>query len=95
MYRQATLGALDSGAATRPAVIATAFDSLLSAWDDYLAHDNDGRPIVFIGHSQGAAMLIKLLQAQIDPSARLRRLMVSAIILGGNVQVPTGGQRRG
>ncbi len=90
MYRQATVVALKRGAAVEPSVIATAYDSLLAAWKDYLAHDNHGRPIVFIGHSQGAAMLIKLLQAQIDPSASLRKRMVSAIILGGNVQVPTG-----
>jgi hypothetical protein len=91
MYRQATLAALAKGAATSPTVVATAYLSLLSAWKDYLAHDNDGRPVVFIGHSQGAALLIKLLRAQIDPSRRLRKQMVSAIILGGNVQVPTGG----
>ncbi len=90
MYRQATVAALNKGAAVDPSVIATAYDSLLAAWKDYLAHDNHGRPVVFIGHSQGAAMLIKLLQAQIDPSTSLRKRMVSAIILGGNVQVPTG-----
>jgi hypothetical protein len=67
-----------------------AYQSLLSGWKDYLAHDNDGRPVVFIGHSQGAAMLIRLLHSQIDPNARLRKMLVSAIILGGNVQVPTG-----
>jgi hypothetical protein len=90
MYRQATLAALNKGAAVEPSVIATAYDSLLAAWKDYLAHDNHGRPVVFIGHSQGAAMLIRLLQSQIDPSPSLRRRMVSAIILGGNVQVLTG-----
>ena len=90
MYRQATSRALARGQATNPAVVATAYGSLLSAWKDYLAHDNHGRPIVFIGHSQGAAMLIKLLQTQVDPSPRLRKRMLSAIILGGNVQVPTG-----
>ena len=90
MYRQATVAALRSGAALRPAVSAVAFNSVLSAWKDYLAHDNHGRPIVFIGHSQGSSMLIKLLQTQIDPSPKLRKQMVSAIILGGNVQVPIG-----
>jgi hypothetical protein len=90
MYRQATEAALTDGAALRPAVIATAYDSLLSAWKDFLAHHDDGKPIVFIGHSQGAAMLIKLLRAQVDPSPTLRKRMVSAIILGGNVQVPVG-----
>ena len=90
MYRQATEAALTDGAALRPAVIATAYDSLLSAWKDFLAHHDDGKPIVFIGHSQGAAMLIDLLRAQVDPSRTLRKRMVSAIILGGNVQVPAG-----
>jgi hypothetical protein len=90
MYRQATTAALAKGQATNPAVVATALNSLTAAWKDYLAHDNDGRPIVFLGHSQGAAMLIRLLQTQVDQSPRLRNLMVSAIILGGNVQVPTG-----
>ncbi len=90
MYRQATVGALTSGQALNPTVLGIAYASLVAAWQDYLAHDNHGRPIVFIGHSQGAAMLIKLLQAQVDPSPRMRKLMVSAIILGGNVQVPVG-----
>jgi hypothetical protein len=90
MYRQATRAALTDGAVLRPSVIATAYDSVVSAWKDFLAHDDHGKPVVFIGHSQGAAMLIKLLRAQIDPSPALRRQMVSAIILGGNVQVPVG-----
>ena len=72
MYRQATEQALESGAAFEPSVIATAYSSLLSAWKDYLAHDNHGRPVVFIGHSQGAAVLIKLLRSEVDPSPALR-----------------------
>ena len=91
MYRQATRSAIASGAILRPSVVGTAYGSLLSAWRDYLVHDNHGRPIVFIGHSQGAAMLIKLLRTQVDPSPALRKRLVSAIILGGNVQVPVGG----
>jgi len=95
MYRQATSAALLNGSFLHPNVIATAYASLLSAWKDYLAHDNHGRPIVFIGHSQGAAMLIKLLRAQVDPLPSLRKRMVSALILGGNVQVTAGGARGG
>ncbi len=87
MYRQVTKVGLLSGDGLLPSV-RTAYASLLAAWKDYLAHDNHGRPIVFIGHSQGASLLIKLLRAQVDPSATLRKQMVSAILLGGNVQVP-------
>jgi hypothetical protein len=90
MYRQRTAGSLTKGLGGDPKADLVAYDSLLAGWKDYLAHDNDGRPIVFIGHSQGAAMLIRLLRSQIDPNARLRKQMVSAIILGGNVQVPVG-----
>lgn len=90
MYRQATGAAVTDGEAYTSQVISTAYDSVLAAWKDYLAHDNHGRPIIFIGHSQGAAMLISLLRSQIDPSARMRRKLVSAIILGGNVQVAKG-----
>jgi hypothetical protein len=90
MYRQRTAGSLAKGLGGDPSADLLAYQSILSGWKDYLAHDNDGRPIVFIGHSQGAAMLIRLLRNQVDPNARLRRRMVSAIILGGNVQVPIG-----
>jgi hypothetical protein len=90
MYRQATVYALTHGTITGASVSNIAYASLLSGWRDYIRHDNDGRPIVFIGHSQGAAMLIRLLRTQVDPSPRLRTQLVSAIILGGNVQVPTG-----
>jgi DUF3089 family protein len=90
MYRQRTEESLAKGLGGDPTADEVAYQSLLSGWKDYLAHDNDGRPVIFIGHSQGAAMLIRLLRGQIDPNARLRTQLVSAIILGGNVQVPTG-----
>jgi hypothetical protein len=87
MYRQRTVAALTRSA---PGADQIAYASLLSGWKDYLAHDNHGRPVVFIGHSQGASILIRLLRQQIDPKPALRKLMVSAILLGGNVTVPIG-----
>jgi hypothetical protein len=90
MYRQATLASLLTGAAINPAVDALAYQSLLAGWNDYLTHFNDGRPVIFLGHSQGAAMLIRLLSSQVDPVPALRGRLVSAIIAGGNVTVPAG-----
>jgi hypothetical protein len=90
MYRQRTEASLAKGLGSDHAADQVAYQSLLAGWKDYLAHDNHGRPIIFIGHSQGAAMLVRLLHNFIDPSAKLRARMVSAIILGGNVQVPVG-----
>jgi len=89
-YRQRTSASLATGLGNDPAADVISYDSVLAGWKDYLAHDNDGRPIVFIGHSQGAANVIRLLRSQVDNNPAVRDRMVSAIILGGNVQVPTG-----
>jgi hypothetical protein len=90
MYRQRTVSSIAAGLGSDPNANRIAYDSVLSAWKDYLAHDNHGRPVIFIGHSQGAAMLILLLERQIDSNPTLRKRMVSAILLGGNVTVPIG-----
>ncbi|HVA75522.1 MAG TPA: DUF3089 domain-containing protein [Acidimicrobiales bacterium] len=92
MYRQVTLSALFAGGL--PA-LNTAYQSLLGTWNDYLHNYNDGRPIIFVGHSQGAAMLIRLLANEVDPSPTLRARTVVAIIVGGNVQVAAGKQEGG
>ena len=64
--------------------------SAVSAFHDYLAHYNRGRGIIFIGHSQGASILIALLKREVDPKPRVRRLLVSALLMGGNLTVPRG-----
>ena len=87
MYRQVTLSSLFTGGL---AALNTAYDSLLSDWQYYLQHVNAGRPFILIGHSQGAAMLIRLIEEQIDPQPSVRRRLVTAILAGGNLQVPIG-----
>jgi Protein of unknown function (DUF3089) len=92
MYRQITPQGFQTPQSYAPhspaAAIATA--SVLAAWRHYLAYDNQGRGVVLIGHSQGASVLIDLLRAQIDANPALRRRLVSALLLGGNVLVPVG-----
>ena len=90
MYTQRTAASLAKGLGAAPAADAVAYASVLSGWKDYLANYNDGRPIVFIGHSQGSAMLIRLLASQVDPNPALRARTVVAILPGGNVTVPVG-----
>jgi hypothetical protein len=90
MYRQLTLQALlRPGGISLPAAL-TAYSSLSSAFSDYLAHYSHGRGIVFVGHSQGASLLIALLKRRVDDRPALRRRLVSALLLGGNVTVATG-----
>ncbi len=90
VYRQITLGALDHPRRITLADASIAYRSVLSAFRDYLTHYNHGRGIVFIGHSQGATILIRLLQREVDANPTLRNRLVSALILGGNVTVPRG-----
>ena len=66
VYRQLTAAAIAGKAAITEADIDLAYEDVLSAWKYYLDHYNDGRGVAFIGHSQGATMLIKLLQTQVD-----------------------------
>lgn len=60
-----------------------------AAWNYYLEHDNAGRRVVLIGHSQGSSMLTSLIQNEIDGKPVQDRI-VSAMLLGWNVAVPKG-----
>jgi hypothetical protein len=90
MYRQLTLRTITNRAGVTPAASALAFGDVRNAWADYLAHYNKGRPVVLIGHSQGAFQLKALISIQIDGDPAVRKLLVSALLLGGNITVPTG-----
>ena len=96
IYRQVTRGGLvrlylagPRSQATRSGY-AVAYSSLQAAFEDYLARYNHGRPIVILAHSQGAIIAIELLQKVFDGNPALRRRLVMAIVLGGNVTVRSG-----
>jgi hypothetical protein len=93
MYRQQTLFALAGGGSAD--ALKLAYSDVEEAWKEYLAKHNDGRGYVLIGHSQGTRMLRALLRRQIDPDPSVRRRLVSAVLLGGNVTVPKGQTRGG
>ena len=91
MYRQMTLGAVTAAAAgadvTGPAVLA--YSDVRSAWREYLAKHNNGRPYVLIGHSQGSLMLQRLIEHEIEGKPAAKRMKL-AIIPGFNLLVPQG-----
>ena len=89
MYQESTGRA--SGTSAEEKSTRIAYDSVLSAWNDYLAHYNDGRGVVLIGHSEGSYMLSQLLDEQIAPVPKERKLLVSAIITGLDLPVYTKG----
>jgi hypothetical protein len=94
MYRQVTRSGLED-LFTGKLTDATedfdiAYSDVLSAWQDYLAHYNNGRGVVLISHSQGTIMLTRLVKEQIDPNPEMRKMLVSALLIGGNIHVAKG-----
>jgi len=92
VYRQVTLtglvGVLGGGGAPIDRVLA--YNDVVDAWKHYVANDNQGRGVVLIGHSQGAGVLTALIKNEVDQVPALRERLVSAILLGTSLQVPTG-----
>jgi len=90
MYPQITLAGIATPSKITYGSAITAYSSLYSSFRNYMANFNHGRGIVFVGHSQGAMMLTALLKNEVDPKPEVRRLLVSALLMGGNVTVPVG-----
>ncbi len=91
VYRQGTISSIAaavSGQNVLP-ILGLAYGDVVAAWRDYLQHRNNGRPFVLIGHSQGTLHLAQLLAREIEGRPEAAR-MVSAILLGFNVEVPQG-----
>lgn len=100
LYRQYTLQALGPvlASADRPIDIALSraperggggYADVIEAFRYYMANENRGRGVVLIGHSQGAMHLTRLIAEEFDGTP-LQGQLVSAILLGANVQVPPG-----
>ena len=91
VYRQGTLAALlgndDDDGSLDPN---TSYNDVREAWRTYLRRYNNGRGVVLVGHSQGTFVLRRLVTNEIDKKPRIRRKLVSAILLGGNVAVKRG-----
>ena len=96
LYRSLTLGSLrpDVPPADVGRGFVLAYGDVRAAWRDYLAHRNDGRPFVLIGHSQGTIHLTRLIQEEIEGRPEAAR-MLSAMLIGFNVEVPEGETRGG
>jgi hypothetical protein len=91
LYRQMTLAALRAMTKGQPmeADRALGYGDVAAAFRHYLEHDNAGRGVVLIGHSQGASMLVQLLQKEIDGKP-LQKQLISALLIGTSVSVPKG-----
>ena len=87
MYRQVTVTALNSGNTESPTQLAIPVNDVRAAFATYLRKYNHGRGFVLIGHSQGSFVLEQLIAKDVDRKPAVRKRLVSAILLGGNVLV--------
>lgn len=87
MYRQVTLAGIGLGKPTTKPNQKLPVEDVTAALRVYLKDYNHGRGFVLIGHSQGSFVLRSVIANVIDPSRTLRKQLVSAILLGGNVVV--------
>jgi hypothetical protein len=90
LYRQMNLSAYSSPPAERDKAEALAYGDVHDAFAYYMGHFNEGRPIVLIGHSQGSGHLMHLMQDEFDKDEVMRSKLVSALLIGGSVQVAEG-----
>ena len=66
------------------AAIALAYADVKAAFDHYMVHENNGRPIILAGHSQGALHLKRLLQEYFDGKP-LQNQLVAAYLVGTRI----------
>jgi DUF3089 family protein len=90
VYRQLTLAAIGRPEGIPLEAAALAYLDVRNAWREYLRRHNRGRGVVLIGHSQGTYMLRTLIRREIDRRPKVRRRLVSALLIGGNVLVRQG-----
>ncbi|MFL6275226.1 MAG: DUF3089 domain-containing protein [Blastocatellia bacterium] len=91
LYRQVTLAALRAALIGKPLAAdrAMVYNDVADAWKYYLEHDNQGRGVVLIGHSQGSGVLTQLIRNEIDGKPAQAHL-ISAMLLGTSLSVPKG-----
>jgi hypothetical protein len=87
MYRQLTILGI-AGAGTPNT--GDPLGDVRAAFRTYLQKYNHGRGFLLIGHSQGSLVLRQLIAKDVDPEPSVRRKLVAAILLGGNVLVKRG-----
>lgn len=96
LYRQFTLTALRAASAGTPiagsmdpAVRQVGYNDVVDAWNYYLAHENKGRGVVLVGHSQGSGVLTRMTAAEIDGKP-VQKQLISAILMGTSLGVDKG-----
>ncbi|RYU84299.1 DUF3089 domain-containing protein [Hymenobacter persicinus] len=86
-YRQATLYSFfDEQSDNGRRALDLAYGDVKAAFQYYLAHYNQGRPIIIASHSQGTFHATRLLHEFFDTNPKLRQQLVVAYLIGFKVK---------
>ncbi len=79
-YRQATFGTFLTDKPARDQALNLAYRDVAAAFDAFVAAQPKDRPLLLAGHSQGALMLMRLLQDHASDKALMRRIIAAYAI---------------
>lgn len=84
-YRQATLYSFFDKK-NGPKALDLAYEDVKAAFEYYLVHFNNGRPIIIASHSQGTHHALRLMKNYFDQDTALYEQLVAAYLIGGPVE---------
>jgi Protein of unknown function (DUF3089) len=90
LYRQVTIGTYLQRKESRERGLGVAFADVEASFSEYLERYNHGRPIVLLGHSQGAEMVVRLVRRFFDNDPAMRKRLLVAMAIGGELEAPSG-----
>jgi hypothetical protein len=90
LYRQITLGTYLRKSDVKQRYTDVAASDVVDAFLHYMGQENRGRPIVLLGHSQGAEMVVHLLERLFDADPVMRQRLLIAMPIGWMIEVPKG-----
>lgn len=83
-YRQAGLSAYELPAGEREACLGLAYGDVKAAFNHYMEHCSEGRPIILAGFSQGADMCLRLMKDCFADEA-VNSLLVACYAIGWSI----------
>lgn len=101
-YRQAVVSVFYNESEDGEKALDLAYQDVKRAFDYYINHNNNGRPFIIAGHSQGTHHTRRLLREMID-TTELKAQMVAAYLIGftivdtlyQNLQICEGAEQTG
>lgn len=88
-YRQATLYSFLDEEGNGAKALELAYSDVKSAFEYYLEHYNEGRPIILASHSQGSRHGLKLLEDYFSGKRLLQQLVAAYLVGWGGVEAQT------